>query len=213
MNIISPSLLAADFCNLSEEISRVKDAPWLHVDVMDGHFVPNLSIGVPVVESLKKATDKLLDVHLMIEYPLDFVNPFAQAGADLLCFHVEAKNDIKETIDKIKESGMLAGLAVKPKTSIDDVFPFLTEVDMVLIMTVEPGYGGQSFMSQMIRKISRLKKELDEKGLNVHIQVDGGINCETARKCVEAGADVLVAGSAVFNSKEPNEVVKALSAI
>lgn len=209
MNIVSPSLLAADFSNLSASISAVPDAQWLHVDVMDGHFVPNLSIGVPVVESLKRATDKFLDVHLMIEKPSFFIKPFADAGADLICFHIET-DDTLYVIEKIKAQKKKIGIAIKPKTPVEEVFPYLDKIDMVLIMTVEPGYGGQSFMEDMLPKLSALKAELKRRALTLDIQVDGGINVETAKKCVTAGASVLVAGSAVFGADDPNQVVLAL---
>lgn len=200
MNIVSPSILSADFANLISDINKVKNAQMLHVDVMDGHFVPNISIGVPVVESIKKATDMFLDVHLMISNPLSYIETFAKAGADLICFHAESNSDIKKTIEAIKKCQKKVGIALKPNTPASILEDIIADVDMVLVMTVEPGFGGQSFMADMLDKIKDVKKMISEKSLETDIQVDGGINLETARICVNAGANVLVAGSFIFNS-------------
>lgn len=194
----SPSILAADFVNLKTEIDRVKNADMLHVDVMDGHFVPNISVGIPVVASLSRSTDILLDVHLMITNPLEYIESFANAGAGLICFHIEANSDAIETIRKIKSFGKKAGIAIKPKTPASAISHIIGLVDMILVMTVEPGFGGQQFMPDMLDKITQIRQMVNCKGGNVDIQVDGGINLETGAKCVEHGANVLVAGSFVF---------------
>ncbi len=213
MNMISPSILSADFANLINDINKVKNAQMLHVDVMDGHFVPNISIGVPVVESIKKATDMFLDVHLMISDPLFYVEAFANAGADLICFHVESDSNIKETIQAIKKYGKKVGVALKPKTPVTILSDIIADVDMVLVMTVEPGFGGQSFMSDMLDKITQVRQMSSHNGTPLDIQVDGGINLETAKLCVDAGANVLVAGSFIFNSDTPTRMVEALKQV
>ncbi len=210
--IISPSILASDYGNLAEEIKKVAEngAEYIHIDVMDGHFVPNISIGVPVVKSIRKITDKVFDCHLMISEPYKYIDAFIDAGADLISFHIESDSDIKKTIEKIKSAGKKAALVVKPNTPIEEVFPYLEEISMVLIMTVEPGFGGQSFMENQISKIEKLKKEIDKRELNVDIQVDGGIDSETASLCKEAGANILVAGSYIFKAKDVKEAIKLL---
>lgn len=213
MNIISPSILSADFANLINDINKVKNAQMLHVDVMDGHFVPNISIGVPVVESIRKATDMFLDVHLMISDPLFYAEAFAKAGADLICFHVESNANIKNTIQTIKQYGKKVGVALKPKTPANILTEIIADVDMVLIMTVEPGFGGQAFMEDMLDKITKVRQMANEKEISLDIQVDGGINLETAKLCVEAGANVLVAGSFIFNSDCPSDKVEALKQV
>lgn len=213
MNIISPSILSADFANLINDINKVKNAQMLHVDVMDGHFVPNISIGIPVVESIRKSTDMFLDVHLMISDPLFYAEAFAQAGADLICFHVESDADIKKTIQTIKRCGKKVGVALKPKTPANVLEEIIADVDMVLIMTVEPGFGGQAFMKDMLEKITKVRQMANEKGLLLDIQVDGGINLETAKLCVDAGANVLVAGSFIFNSDNKADRVDVLKQV
>lgn len=210
--IVSPSILAADYGKLAEEITKVVNAgaEYVHIDVMDGHFVPNISIGVPVVQSIRKVTSAVFDCHLMISNPIDYIDAFVKAGADLISFHVESNSDIKETIKKITSAGKKAALVVKPATPIDVVFPYLKDVSMVLIMTVEPGFGGQGFMSDMLPKITALKEEIERQGLNVDIQVDGGVDEKTSDLCKKAGANVLVAGSYIFKSADVSEAIKIL---
>lgn len=210
--IVSPSILAADYGKLAEEITKVVNAgaEYVHIDVMDGHFVPNISIGVPVVQSIRKETSAVFDCHLMISNPIDYIDAFVKAGVDLISFHVESNSDIKETIKKITSAGKKAALVVKPATPIDVVFPYLKDISMVLIMTVEPGFGGQGFMSEMLPKITALKEEIERQGLNVDIQVDGGVDEKTSDLCKKAGANVLVAGSYIFKSADVSEAIKIL---
>lgn len=207
---ISPSILSADFARLAQDVQQVKNAEMLHIDVMDGHFVPNISIGVPVVKSLRKATDLFFDVHLMISDPLKYIGPFSDAGADLITFHVESDSDPDEVIAAIRERGKIPAVSVKPKTPAEAVFPYLDRVGMVLVMTVEPGFGGQSFMANMLPKIKALRCKAEELGLHLDIQVDGGIDRETAPQAAAAGANVLVAGSAVFGAPDPAGMVDLL---
>lgn len=205
---ISPSVLASDFANLEAELKKCSDggAELIHLDVMDGHFVPNISIGAPVIAALDKVCDTPFDVHLMISDPLFYIDDFIKAGADIITFHVECESDIEKTIDKIVDAGCKAALAVKPNTPIDAVYPYLDKLAMVLVMTVEPGFGGQSFMESTMPKI----KELRAKCPNIDIQVDGGINAETVKIAGRAGANVFVAGSAVFKSDDPAATIKLL---
>lgn len=200
---LAPSILSADFSNLGAEIDRVTQAgaDWIHVDVMDGHFVPNLTIGMPVVKSIKPKCKIPLDVHLMIEKPERFIEEFIKAGADYLTLHVESTDKLEDALRKIKSLGCKAGVTLRPKTDLDRIKPFLGLVDLVLVMTVEPGFGGQSFMHEQMSKISELKNWRSQKFGNYLIEVDGGINAETSMVCVAAGADVLVAGNAVFNGE------------
>ena len=203
---IAPSILACDYANLEKELNRINKSDLIHVDVMDGHFVPNISIGAPVVSSIKKVCTVPFDVHLMISNPIDYVEDFAKAGADIICFHAESNSDIAQTIDKIIALGKKPALAIKPKTDIDVVIPFLDKLEMVLVMTVEPGFGGQSFMTDMMPKIEKIRainKDID-------IEVDGGVNAETIKIASKAGANVFVAGSAVFKSECPNDMIKQL---
>lgn len=204
--MISPSILACDYANLQSELDRISASDLIHIDVMDGHFVPNISIGVPVVESAKRVCDIPFDVHLMISNPIDYVQRFADAGADIICFHAESNSDIGETIDKIISLGKKAAVAVKPNTDIDVVLPYLDKLWMVLVMTVEPGFGGQSFMQSTMPKIEKLRAIAPD----INIEVDGGINAETIKIAAKAGANIFVAGSAVFKSECPSETIALL---
>lgn len=212
---LSPSILSANFANLERDVKIITDAgaDWIHVDVMDGHFVPNISIGVPVVTSLRKATDGFLDVHLMITDPDKYVPAFIKAGADLVNFHVEVECDIEGVLKEIKAAGKKTGLTIKPNTPPEAVFPYLPLLDMVLVMSVEPGFGGQSFMPNSIPKIKVLKEKITELGLNCEIEIDGGINLKNAPEVIEAGCDILVAGSSVFNAPDVPAAVKAFKAL
>ncbi len=209
---ISPSILSCDFANLESECALMKQggADMLHIDVMDGHFVPNLTLGAPIVKCLRPKNDMFFDVHLMISDPLKYIDDFAKAGSDLITFHVEADSDIQATLDKIKSHGIKASLSVKPGTPIEAVFPYLEQLDMVLIMTVEPGFGGQKFMGDMVEKIVKLREKCAEMGKEIDVQVDGGIDNNTAKIVAEAGANVLVAGSAIFGAADPVAAVGIL---
>lgn len=196
--LISPSILSADFANLESEVTKLAEAgaDWVHVDVMDGNFVPNLTIGIPVVAALKKVSKLPLDVHLMIDQPERFIEDFIKAGADILTIHVESTENIGRTLQQIRALGAKAGLTLRPGTDIDDIMPYLGHVDLVLVMTVEPGFGGQKFMMDQVEKIQILREEIDRRDLKVWIEVDGGVSEATRAFC--EGADVLVAGNAVF---------------
>ena len=216
MAIISPSILSADFCRLEEDCRRVLDAgaEMLHFDVMDGHFVPNISFGVPVLASLHRGMPSaFFDVHLMISHPLAYVDAFAKAGAELINFHLESEDDPGAVLDAIRAAGCKAGMTIKPGTPAEALFPWLDRLDLVLVMSVEPGFGGQKFQSSALRKLEALKAEREARGLQFLLEVDGGVNAETAPFCVEAGADVLVAGSAVFAAADPAAEVRALAAL
>lgn len=205
---ISPSVLASDFANLEAELEKCSNggAELIHLDVMDGHFVPNISIGAPVIAALDKVCDTPFDVHLMISDPLFYIDDFIKAGADIITFHIECESDIEKTIDKIVDAGCKAALAVKPNTPIEAVYPYLNKLSMVLVMTVEPGFGGQSFMESTMPKIKELRAKCPE----LDIQVDGGINADTVKIAGRAGANVFVAGSAVFKSNDPAATIKLL---
>ena len=201
---IAPSILSADFANLERDIHRIESADYVHVDVMDGLFVPNISIGIPVVESIRKVTDMPLDVHLMIVEPVRYVERFCDAGADLVTVHVESdsQENILSAIDKIHAKGKRAGVVLKPKTPAEAVLPFLEKVELVLVMTVEPGFGGQSFMADQMPKVAAIRKLIDEKNPTCELEVDGGVAPDTCRQCIDAGANVLVAGSAVYKAED-----------
>lgn len=205
---VSPSILASDFSKLGEEAAACETAgaQMLHIDVMDGHFVPNITLGAPVVKSLRKCTAKEFDVHLMISDPLKYIPDFHSAGADIITFHIEADSDTKKTVELIKSLGIKAGIALKPATPAEAVFPYLDDLDMVLVMTVEPGFGGQSFMENQLDKIKAVREECNKRGLNTDIQVDGGITDATAPLVISAGANVLVAGSFVFKGDKKANV-------
>lgn len=208
--VISPSILSADFANLETDIKLVDEAgaDWLHIDVMDGHFVPNLTVGVPVVKSIKKITDLPLDVHLMIENPEKYIKPFVDAGADIITFHYEAVGDKSEDlISLIKSYGVMAGISIKPKTPPEKIKTFIPLADMVLVMTVEPGFGGQDFMYDCAEKLSYIKSL---QGEGQYLQVDGGINAQTAKVCTDLGANSLVAGSFIFHSDDYSARIKEL---
>ncbi len=207
--LISPSILAADFANLEREIKAVTEAgaDWIHVDVMDGHFVPNLTIGVPVVQSLKKVSKLPLDVHLMIERPENFIEAFAKAGADHLTIHVESTSEPEVLLKKIRGLGCKPGITLRPRTPLNQILKFLPLVDLVLVMTVEPGFGGQEFMLDQVQKITELKTEREKQNLHFLIEVDGGVNAETLKHLT--GADVLVAGNYIFK----NDYKKAIQTL
>ena len=202
--LVSPSILASDFSRLGEDVKRVEDAgcDMLHLDIMDGHFVPNLTFGPPLVASIRKNSALLFDTHLMLTNPLDYVKPFAEAGADSITFHVESENDPLEVIEAIRAQGCSVGISVKPGTSAKALEQYIGLVDMVLVMTVEPGFGGQSFMADMIPKVAEVFAMFREKNPEGFIEVDGGIDARTAPEIIRAGAGVLVAGTAVFRAKE-----------
>ncbi len=207
---IAPSILSADFGNLEKSINRVTSAEWLHVDVMDGHFVPNITIGPVVVNGLRKYTKQILDVHLMITNPSKYIKAFSDAGSDYITFHYEVKEDIKELIHNIKALDKKVGISIKPNTDVLVLEPYLHLLDLVLIMSVEPGFGGQSFIPNAVDKIKYLSEYKQSNNLNYEISVDGGINEETGTLCKEAGVTVLVAGSYIFNAEDPEERIKSL---
>ena len=211
---IAPSILSADFSRLGNEITDIRSggADYIHFDVMDGEFVPNISIGIPVLKSLRKITDMFIDVHLMITTPLRFAKAFCDAGADLVVFHVEADSyqNIADAIDVVKVRGKRVGLAVQPRTPAAVLYPFIERLDLVLVMTVEPGFGGQSFMPDQLPKIKELRHEIERRGLDCELEVDGGVDPVTAKLCKAAGANVLVAGSAVFGKADRAAQIAAI---
>lgn len=213
--LIAPSILSANFSNLKEDINMVEiaGADWLHIDVMDGHFVPNITIGPLVVKAVRPLSKLFFDVHLMIEEPEKYWKNFVKIGADLIVFHKEINGNIKQLIKDVKEENIKVGISIKPKTSVKEILEYLPLLDVVLIMTVEPGFGGQSFMEDMLPKISYLREVIDKNKYNCLIEVDGGINIETAKKCLKCGANVLVSGNSIFASENPTLALRNLKNI
>ncbi|KYO66755.1 ribulose-phosphate 3-epimerase [Thermovenabulum gondwanense] len=212
---IAPSILSADFSNLEQEIKKVEDfgADFIHIDVMDGNFVPNITLGPCVIESIRKVTNLPFDVHLMVENPERYLKDFAEAGADIISFHQEATHHVHRTIQDIKKLGIKAGVAINPATPVSLIEDILEEVDLILVMSVNPGFGGQSFIKSALKKISTLKQIILKNNYKTLIEVDGGINEDNAEKIVKAGADILVAGSAIYKSCDPKGVIKKLKLI
>ena len=210
MNILSPSILSADFWKLGEEIQAAYEAgaEYMHIDVMDGIFVPSISYGMPVIRSIRKNTDVFFDVHIMITEPERYAAEFVDCGADMVTFHVEATTKVQETIDRIREKGAKVGISIKPGTPVSAIEPWLDQVDMVLVMTVEPGFGGQKYIEYCTEKVVQVRKMIEEKGLNVDVQVDGGITLDNVRTVLDAGANVIVAGSSVFKNSISGNVQK-----
>ena len=215
MPIIAPSLLAADFLHLQDECNMLNEseADWFHLDIMDGRFVPNISFGLPVKKQIRKATKKICDVHLMIVEPEKYTEAFKNAGADSISVHIEACPHLHRNIEQIKSLGMKAGVAVNPHTPVSFLSDIICDIDLVNLMSVNPGFGGQKFISYTIEKIKQLRKMIDERGLNIHIEIDGGVTLENAASIVEAGADVLIAGSTVFKSPDPIATIAKLKVI
>lgn len=215
MAIVAPSFLASDFLHLADQVAMVNEsqAEWLHLDIMDGRFVPNISFGLPVVEAIRSATDKVCDVHLMIEEPGNYAEAFRKAGADQLCIHIEACPHLHRNIQQIKALGMKAGVAVNPHTPIAFLEDIIYDIDYVNLMTVNPGFGGQKFIPHSLKKITELRKMIDERQLPVLIEIDGGVTAENAATIIQAGANVLVAGSSIFQAKDPIKVIAAFHAL
>lgn len=208
--LIAPSILSADFARLDREIERIPSADWIHVDVMDGHFVPNLSFGAPVAKAVGRVTDKPMDCHLMITDPARWVGDYVDAGAFNVTFHVEATDDPQAVADLLHARGCKAGISIKPGTAVEPYLDLLDHVDLVLVMSVEPGFGGQKFMPGVLDKVRTLRAEIDRRGLDVHIQIDGGIDAGTIAECAAAGCDVFVAGSAVYGAPDPDAMIGTL---
>lgn len=216
MAILSPSILSCDYMNMKRDFDYCKECgvKWLHVDIMDGHFVPNLSFGYSLVQSMRPVTDLVLDVHLMIDTPIKYAENFCKAGADYLTIHVEAdtEENIHKTLDLIRANGVKPGIVVKPKTPAEAVLPFIDKCDMILVMTVEPGFGGQKFMADMMPKLKKIREYIEQKNPSCHLEVDGGVDLVTGEVCKENGADVLVAGSAYFKAADKPAFVKSIEA-
>ena len=210
--LIAPSLLSCDFAKMGDEIVRIEKAgaDLVHLDVMDGHFVPNITIGPSILKALRPHTRLPFDVHLMIEHPLDYIDAFADAGADIITFHVEASSGIDETIEKIRSRGIVPGLVIKPRTPASAVFPYLDKIGMVLVMTVEPGFGGQSFMADMMPKLIEIRAECERRGLELLLEVDGGVSEKTISAVADAGADISVSGTGVFKAKDTAGAIRSL---
>lgn len=212
MNILSPSILSADFAVLGDEIKKITEAgaQYVHVDVMDGLFVPSISYGMPVIKSIRKTTDKVFDVHLMIQEPIRYIKEFVESGADLITIHVEACEDVKATIEEIRKYGVKVGITLNPETDVEAIYPYVELVDMILVMSVHPGFGGQKFIESSVDKVRAIKNKVDELGLSVDIEIDGGINLDNVKSVLDAGANVIVAGSAVFKNDSQENVRKFL---
>ena len=215
MKIIAPSILSADFGNLNQDIDMINqsEAQWFHVDVMDGVFVPNISFGFPVMKSLQKRAQKTLDVHLMIVQPERYIEEFAKAGANILTVHIEASTHLHRSLQQIKAAGMKAGVALNPHTPISSLFDVLEDVDLVCLMSVNPGFGGQKFIQNTVNKIKALKSEINNRSLNTLIEIDGGVTLDNAKSLFDAGADVLVAGNTVFSAENPTATISQLLAL
>lgn len=207
---LAPSVLSADFTKLGEELNLLKkeSVPYVHIDVMDGLFVPNISFGMPVIKSMRKASDLVFDVHLMIDRPERYIDEFANCGSDIINFHLEACENISQTIAKIKALGKKVGITIKPKTDVKDLIPYLDQIDLALIMSVEPGFGGQKFMPNSLPKLNACAEYISKNNLNCELEIDGGINIDNVKEVINAGANVIVAGSAIFAKPSPAEEIK-----
>lgn len=214
-HLIAPSILSADFANLERDIQMLdqSQADWVHVDVMDGRFVPNISFGFPVLKAIKPLTSKPMDVHLMIVEPEKYIDAFADAGADIISVHIEATHHLHRAMQMIKNKGILSGVAVNPHTRVDQLFDILEEIDLVCLMSVNPGFGGQKFIYSTLQKVRSLREEIDRRNLSTKIEIDGGVGLQNAEELLKAGADVLVAGSAVFKTSDPMQTIEQFKCI